>query len=376
MTDAILVNHFSSAPLARAVDSVLAQGGVNVWIVDNSADDEEWARLQRFASDGVRLVRSETNVGFGRACSLAYAAGRDPYVLLLNPDAWLADGALAALAVVLDRDAVLGAVGPRIWWNRPGGSVLAHSVLPTPARTLGSLAIDALGLTSLRRALFRRKSTAIWRAGRGVRPISVGALSGAALLLRRHAVDRSGGLFDPRFFMFYEDSDLCLRLRRAGWRLAVEPAADAVHAYRHAAYKAALGERSERQYWEKHWPGGRWQAAREWLMRRRRAPATVDADLGESAGPWRWSVPDAWRGGWRFEWSPEPSGVPMVACAGEGEAVSFAAEDWENLAPGEYWGRLLPLGPPLAERTCRWRVAASEAVAANDAARALSATLS
>jgi hypothetical protein len=74
------------------------------------------------------------------------------------------------------------------------------------------------------------------------------------MLVRRTAAVSAGGLFDPDYFMFFEDTDLSSRLRRAGHGLAMVPAASAVHEYRHKAYKAGLMAQSEHQYFEKRHP--------------------------------------------------------------------------------------------------------------------------
>ena len=82
----------------------------------------------------------------------------------------------------------------------------------------------------------------------------VGFLAGSVLMLRRSAVLQAGGLFDPDYFMFYEDSDLSLRLRRVGLKLAIVPAVSAVHGYRHKAFKADLMAQSQQQYFSKQYP--------------------------------------------------------------------------------------------------------------------------
>jgi hypothetical protein len=88
----------------------------------------------------------------------------------------------------------------------------------------------------------------------GDHPFDVDFLAGAVMLVRRSAALAVGGLFDPAYFMFFEDSDLSVRLRRGGFRLQVVPAASAVHEYRHKAFKAGMMDASRKDYFRKRFP--------------------------------------------------------------------------------------------------------------------------
>src|SRR3990167_7043786 len=86
------------------------------------------------------------------------------------------------------------------------------------------------------------------------RVVNVSFVAGSVLMLRRGSALAAGGLFDPDYFMFFEDADLSIRLRRAGYELAIVTAVSAVHEYRHKAYKAALMQQSQAKYFGKHFP--------------------------------------------------------------------------------------------------------------------------
>ena len=106
-----------------------------------------------------------------------------------------------------------------MYWNEERTFVIPHTVAQTPREAMAAL------LRSRWRGLARRSAAAALVRMRAqmsqARVLSVSFMTGAVLLLRRSAVLAAGGLFDPRYFMFFEDSDLSQRLRRAGWRLAV-----------------------------------------------------------------------------------------------------------------------------------------------------------
>jgi N-acetylglucosaminyl-diphospho-decaprenol L-rhamnosyltransferase len=173
---------------------------------------------------GARWISAGANLGYGRAANVGAAtleARAAPYLLVCNPDTDLAGGAVATLAAGLGADPTLGAVGPRLS-NTDG------SLYPS-ARTFPDL-LDALGhglfgMVAPGNRFTRRYRMMDWDHSR---PARVDWISGACFLARRTAWDEVGG-FDPAYFMYLEDVDLCWRLGRAGWGVGYEPAAGVVH---------------------------------------------------------------------------------------------------------------------------------------------------
>ncbi len=163
----------------------------------------------------VEVLALPENVGYGAACNAGAERAAGEFVLLLNPDAWPTAGGIERLAACAHRESRLGAVGPAL--HTPDGE-LHESLVGFPTRWwLGRPAITS-----------RRGRRPLRRLGRRQRPSGRRFLVGAALLLRREAFDDVGG-FDPRFFMYFEEVDLCWRLQEAGWRVALCPEAEFVH---------------------------------------------------------------------------------------------------------------------------------------------------
>lgn len=166
-------------------------------VVDNASTDDSVERL-REAYPSLEILQSGANLGFGGGCNvgirLALERGAE-YVWLVNSDATVDHEALTALVEVADRDAQLGAVG----------SVLYEADDPSRVQLWGGGRVN----------LWLGRSTHCLAPGR------IDFVSGASMLLRTAAL-RDVGLFDAeRFFMYWEDTDLAFRLRRAGWGLAV-----------------------------------------------------------------------------------------------------------------------------------------------------------
>lgn len=216
-------------------------------VVDNASSDGT-ADAVRVARPGVFLIANAENVGFARAANQGIRAARAPYVLLLNSDAAVQPGAVEALTAILDARPELAVVGPRT--RHPDGTIQLSF-----GRDLGPVS------EWRRRRLFlgveRREAGALVEAEKaaGVEH-QPDWLSGSCWLARKGALE-AVGLFDEGYFLFEEDADLCLRLRRAGWRLLFTPAVEVVHQRGKSAEQSegrALREyhRSHLRYYTKH----------------------------------------------------------------------------------------------------------------------------
>ncbi len=250
---AVVVNYNAGRHLAECVRSLRADdsaGPVDVVVVDNGSTDDSLAPIER--QQLARVVHAPGNVGYARGANLGIAATRASVVAVLNPDVVVERGAGRAMLAALQRDSRLGAVGPRI--------VDAHGVHYPSAREVPSLA------TSAAHAVFSMP----WPHNPWTRryrqehldpdaPRRADWLSGAAVWLRRDALDDVGG-WDERFFMFLEDVDLCTRLRAHGWFVAYEPAAQVMHIEgvsrrRHPVRTIVDHHRAAYRFARLHWTG-------------------------------------------------------------------------------------------------------------------------
>jgi hypothetical protein len=200
--------------LPRCLASLADQGEVvELLVVDNGSADGSLAYLEREDVPHLALPR---NVGFAAAVNLGAARVAAAAVLALNADTVLEAGAVAALRGALEADDSLGGVQPRILQLEGAGA---------PA--------DAARLYSAGQALTRDGRAVETGAGQTQRPeylvpAEVFGVCGAACLLRRELFDWLGG-YDERYFAFYEDVDLNVRARIAGWRFGYVPEAIVWH---------------------------------------------------------------------------------------------------------------------------------------------------
>jgi GT2 family glycosyltransferase len=208
----VVVNRDGLRFLDSCLDAVLAQelaSRFEVILVDNASTDGSIEHVrERFP--GVRLIESTRNRGFAGGNNLGIRAARGRHVVLLNNDTRVRAGWLQALVEAAESDDHVGAVAAKLLYaSRPGVIQSAGSLLLSD----GSGADR--GMDEPDSGQFDRRE-------------EVFAGTGASLLLRREAL-ADAGLLDESFFMYYEDTDLCWRLRLRGWRVVYEPAAVVEH---------------------------------------------------------------------------------------------------------------------------------------------------
>lgn len=219
----VTVTHDSAEVVERCLRSVAA--AKEVIVVDNASSDATRERVHG-SLPGALLIENQTNIGFGNACNAGFARADTEFVLFLNPDANLRDGAADALVAAADRYPEAALLAPRI--VTPGGDIVATH--------------DA--------ALFARDGLPKGSARAPEGDICAGFLSGAALLVRRSKLGTEAP-FDPKLFLYFEDDDLCLRLRERGHALVQVHGALAEHDAGHATPpRAAI---TWRKFWHMAW---------------------------------------------------------------------------------------------------------------------------
>jgi len=210
--------------LLKCLESVrreLAETTGEAFVVDNASRDGS-AAAAAAAYPEFQHLPNDSNRGFAAACNQAMRRARGRYILLLNPDAVLSPGCLAGMVAFLDRFPQAGGGGCR--QLNPNGS-LQPSVRTFPNLLSGLDQFTVLGRLGILRP-WRRKYLAAGfdysRAGRVEQPM------GAALFLRRQAVENTGWM-DEGYFLYFEEVDLCWRLAQAGHPMYYNPAVFVTH---------------------------------------------------------------------------------------------------------------------------------------------------
>jgi GT2 family glycosyltransferase len=190
-----------------------------VFVVDNASADGS-ADAIRESFPHVTVIANSRNVGFGAANNQAMALAKGRYFLLLNSDAFIKPGALAALHQYLETHAAVGVVGPRLL-NEDGSLQISCFRYPSPTRAW----LENLWISSLLRS---HPTIGDYRRWPHDSERKVDWVIGACLLVRREVYEKVGG-FDERFFMYAEETDWQARIRDAGWTIGFTPTAEVTH---------------------------------------------------------------------------------------------------------------------------------------------------
>src|SRR5262245_18200918 len=219
---AVAIINWNTRDLLRAcLSSCLAERPDEIVVVDNGSYDGSIDML-RHEFPGIRLKVLPANPGYGAASNVAFRLCTAPYVLLLNSDTEVRPGALGALARALDERPHTGVIGPKL--ENPDGSP-QRSVFSFPSPYISFLKRQPLSSLVTRLPGLREHYPLNFAHNRGRR---VPWVLGAAQAIRREAFDAVGG-FDESYVMYYEEVDLCYRMRRAGWDTRFLPVATVMH---------------------------------------------------------------------------------------------------------------------------------------------------
>jgi N-acetylglucosaminyl-diphospho-decaprenol L-rhamnosyltransferase len=239
----------------RCLESVRGHETV---VVDHGSSDGTAALVrERFPSVGI-VEEENRGLAYGWNTGVARTSGR--YVLLLNADAWLHEGALDELVAFADAHPRAAVVAPQL--RNPDGT-LQRSVRGFP--TLWRIATEYLFLRKL--APRTRALNAFYAGGFAHdEPREAEWIMGAVWLVRRAAIEEVGPA-DDSFFLFSEETDWAYRFRRAGWEVWFDPAAVATHVYggSHGGRMLAENVRSQLRFLEKH-HGPRYARRARWIL--------------------------------------------------------------------------------------------------------------
>ena len=232
----------NSRELVLACLESLAGTEAEIVVLDNASEDGSADAVRERFPD-MRVIAQEFRAGFAANHNTVIRATTGPYVYVLNEDTTADDWRFERLVAYFDAHPRVAALGPKLVY--PDGRRQDSAWrFPTPlVSTFGLLSLGRLGV----------------KQSRGDEVRSVDWVMGAALLLRRAALD-DVGLFDEGFFLYSEEVDLQFRLRQGGWEVHYFPDATVVH--HESQFSAGIPERrinemwrSRHRYWRKHHSG-------------------------------------------------------------------------------------------------------------------------
>lgn len=211
----VVVNWNGAAFLQPLMESLEAQKPAEVVVVDNHSSDASTEIIARYPA--AKAILNSCNAGFGSAANQGIEATQAPFILLLNADTRIQPGAMEILehSLLENQDAAIAA--PQL--------VSENGEIQKSLRRFPTVFRIFLYLSYLDRVI---PSGYMLAPDEHLRAHSVEQPMGAALLFRRSALHQTGS-FDPQFFMYMEEVDLCRRLHAAGWKIIFVPDAKVLH---------------------------------------------------------------------------------------------------------------------------------------------------
>lgn len=192
------------APMLEAARRCHAEGVLDCVFVDNGSRDATGEVLQA-ESSWARVRLTGQNLGFGRGCNVGFAEVTSPYTLLINPDAVIEPEAIRTLKQFLDDHPKVGIVGPAVLEGEADQLVLQKTSARSTPLKIVLAATPLLARTQTMRDVVP-----------GGEPFRTGWVCGAVYMIRTELLQKLGG-FDPRFFLYWEETDLCQRAEDLGF---------------------------------------------------------------------------------------------------------------------------------------------------------------
>ena len=194
---------------------------MEVFVVDNNSADDSAAMVRRdFPS--IRLIANNKNLGFAAANNQAFALASGRYIVLLNPDAYIRPASIEHCLAFMERTPQCGLAGGKI--------ISPEGRLEPSARRFPSALSKLLTLSGLS-GKFPHSPILNHHEFGGFahdHPLEVDWVPGTFTIIRKEMLDAIGA-FDERFYIYYEETDLCLRAKKAGWKIFFIPDAEVMH---------------------------------------------------------------------------------------------------------------------------------------------------
>lgn len=209
------------------IDSIEKSSDFEIILVDNNSTDGSWESFRELKIPNLVLVRNKENLGFSKGVNVGIRKARGEYILLLNSDVKVKKGSILALVDFAKKTPDAGVVAPKLIL---GNGEVQKSVFHFP--TIWG---------AFKEYILKIKNSYGPYLPKSEKPQAVDVVVGAAFLIKREVLEKVG-LFDERYFMYFEDIDYCRRVWRAGYKVYYLPAVSMIHYHGQSVKKIASPE--------------------------------------------------------------------------------------------------------------------------------------
>ena len=233
----IITHHQTPKLLDLCIDSINKTiGGLKyeIIVMNSEARDKD----EEFIKDKwpeIKIISFKKNIGYSKAVNAGIKASIGDFILILNADIIVLDGAISKMMEFLEEHEDAGVVAPRLE-DYTGNLQVSCFNDPIPSLIIARRTF--WGKTAKGKKILEKTSV----SGNGNDLREVDWAQGSAMMFRRGLIDKVG-LWDERFFMYFEDSDWCRRIRQKGYKIIYLPSAKMVHYYHRSSKKfGVLGD--------------------------------------------------------------------------------------------------------------------------------------
>ncbi len=361
---ALVVNYNTGTYAECCVESLLrewaregrAREKLQIVLIDNASPEPQEPHLARIEALGAQVIQSRENLGYAggvNACYERTSGEPGDVVAILNPDLHFLPGAIGTLIDYLFEHPECGTVDPATSVDALGVFNLPRNLLPTPLEHVRVALAQMHPVFCRAYSRYRLKRALVWWTSKA--PVLTDMLSGCCLFLRRAVIEELGRPLDPRYPLYFEDTDLFRTLRARGYTVVHHTGARILHHWSRSAKVGGQGDEATRryevaraEYYRKFYgPLGRslfgamnavvkrWPA--KWIGR----PIQAVTDLGEIHDPIELVLPRSCR--FLIEMAIHPTFVICSGTFGEGDRWRCPREAWDWLFRLDFFLRAIDL---------------------------------
>ena len=226
MISVVIVSYNVKDYLEKCIQSILkfsVGSSFEIIIVDNSSTDGSNEMLKGINSKKIKLIFNGKNLGFAKAVNIGLRHSNGDFVLLVNPDTVFIENIASKLKKYIEENKMVGIIGCKVLNTDKSFQISSRRNFPY----LYSLAFKLIGLSKWfpRSKIFSSYNLTYLDENIISKNISV---SGSCMMFKREIIKKIG-LFDERFFLYFEDTDFCFRTIKAGYKVVYYPEAQIIH---------------------------------------------------------------------------------------------------------------------------------------------------
>lgn len=233
----IIVNYNTQKVTSECIDSIFENtSGIDfeVILVDNASTDGSKEFFQK--DSRINYIYNDENIGFGRANNVGVKIAKGDNILFLNSDTLLKNNAMKILSDYLDLNPNVGICGGNLINKNGNPSYSFSRYYPSIYEELNSLFFNILDKIRYGKNLNYNNTG---------HPMNVASISGADLMVKKHLI-KDGNAFNEKFFMYYEDTELCFRIKKSGYLVHSVPEAKIIHLWGSSKGSNLISARMER----------------------------------------------------------------------------------------------------------------------------------